>query len=428
MRFITSLCLLAGLATVLSACSREYEPTQEITEVREATADEVNIRELDTAQRLRMERVTQAPPMAEAMPDPTATSEATPAPEPPAAASEAPAAMPSPSDYRWNMPTGWVEQPSTSMRLANFHVEGHPEAEVYFGVLPGDGGGLAANVNRWRRQMGHEPLDDEVVESLPIKPLFLKPEPKNATFVMLEGPFTGMGGETKEDYMLYGLMLVDEGSAYYVKMIGPKEVLQGELSSFQEFAQSIRSANPQLATAAPGPAPAPRAEPAPAPAEEPAPPEQPADAAAHATSAEDFDAANMHWHAPEGWEEQGPRPMRAVTYQVGEDSECYISVLGGTAGGVAANFNRWRAQMGQEPLSESEIAALDTIEIAGVASPYIEIDGDYTGMRGPTYPDYTMLGVMRPSEDRSLFIKLVGPTDEARGAVESFKEFCRSIH
>src|SRR5688572_18937213 len=58
------------------------------------------------------------------------------------------------SSLRWITPAGWSELPTSAMRVANFRVGDDERAECYLTLLGGDGGGLAANVNRWRAQMG----------------------------------------------------------------------------------------------------------------------------------------------------------------------------------------------------------------------------------------------------------------------------------
>src|SRR5690606_19513113 len=104
----------------------------------------------------------------------------------PAAASESPA----PRGLIYDTPEGWTEKPGSPMRDVNFTFGEKGEGECYVARLPGAGGGLAANVNRWRAQMGTEPLTDEQVAALPTRSLFGQP----ARFVAVDGAFSpGMG-------------------------------------------------------------------------------------------------------------------------------------------------------------------------------------------------------------------------------------------
>lgn len=85
------------------------------------------------------------------------------------AAAPAPAAMPAgldlpvptrPGALRWALPPGWTESAGGQMRYATLKppVVGRIDASVV--VLPGPAGGELANVNRWRGQIGLQPIDE----------------------------------------------------------------------------------------------------------------------------------------------------------------------------------------------------------------------------------------------------------------------------
>ena len=58
-------------------------------------------------------------------------------------------------EFDWVKPESWIEFEGSSMRLASFHVPySYGLGELSLFVLDGDGGGLIANVNRWRGQIG----------------------------------------------------------------------------------------------------------------------------------------------------------------------------------------------------------------------------------------------------------------------------------
>ena len=58
-------------------------------------------------------------------------------------------------DFDWVKPDSWIEFEGSSMRLASFHVPySYGLGELSLFILDGDGGGLVANVNRWRGQVG----------------------------------------------------------------------------------------------------------------------------------------------------------------------------------------------------------------------------------------------------------------------------------
>lgn len=134
----------------------------------------------------------------------------------------------------------------------------------------------------------------------------------------------------------------------------------------------------------------------------------------------------LAWDAPETWERQPERAMRLATYTTG-GCECYITTLSGLAGGVAANINRWRRQMGQPPLSEEELAALPTLNVLGRETPFVTIAGAYTGMSGEERPGYLMYGMVCPLEGETVFAKMIGPEAQMRAEADRFAAFCESL-
>jgi len=147
----------------------------------------------------------------------------------------APSAQSGPQlDY--TLPEGWSEEPASMMRDVNLSFGENGRGECYVTRLPGKGGGLVANVNRWRRQMGAEPLTEQQVSDLPTKPLFGQP----ATFVSIDGDFSGMGSQgTKSDYRLLGLILASDAGAVFVKMVGPRQLVKANEEAFDTFTNSL---------------------------------------------------------------------------------------------------------------------------------------------------------------------------------------------
>ena len=139
--------------------------------------------------------------------------------------------------------------------------------------------------------------------------------------------------------------------------------------------------------------------------------------------------SNYQWTLPEGWSEIPPTPFRVANLAVDAhpDVECYVTVLTGIAGGVEANMNRWRQQMGQPALGPEEIEAMPQVIILGQQSPFIEIAGDFMGMTGQQASDYKMLAVICSLADETIFVKMTGPASAVRDERERFLEFCASL-
>lgn len=71
--------------------------------------------------------------------------------------------------------------------------------------------------------------------------------------------------------------------------------------------------------------------------------------------------AEVKWTVPEGWKEEQGGPARVATLKFGDRDpklELTISKLPGDGGGLSANVNRWREQLGLDRASEAEIASV----------------------------------------------------------------------
>lgn len=316
--------------------------------------------------------------------------------------------------FKADMPSGWQQKPPSSARPLNYQVGRDPNAEAYFTTLSSGGGGLVPNVNRWRAQMSLPELSEEEVAQLPKKELL----GHEAVYLNLDGTFSSMGSEPKENYKMLGLIAIEGDTAFFAKMTGPAPILEGQEENFLAFAESIEEgADPHAGMAG---------DPHAGMAGDPH-----AGIAGMDMNMGDATVTTWQWQAPESWTRAPDRPMRLVTYASGAENqnEVYIAELGGVAGGVEMNINRWRQQMGQAPLSPSEIEALPTVTVMGEEAPIVEIDGNFDdSMRGATIADATMYGAVIPAGERTLFIKMVGPQDAMDAEKDNFVEFTQSIN
>lgn len=141
-------------------------------------------------------------------------------------------------------------------------------------------------------------------------------------------------------------------------------------------------------------------------------------------------AAPFRWKVIDGWTAQEGSQMRVANFSFGPngEGECYLSLLPGSAGGVLANLNRWRAQMGQEPMAEEDLASLGTTKLLGADAPMLDVTGPFKGM-GETEakPDYRMLGALLGAPEFTLFVKMTGPANIVAENEDKFREFCASV-
>ena len=299
------------------------------------------------------------------------------------------------SPLSWESPPGWEERPSSSMRLANYSVGA--DAECYLTILPGTGGGVVGNVNRWREQIGLEAVSAEEVAALPRISLL----GTEAYLVELEGAFKGMGTEAKEGWGLRGAILGTDRFTIFVKFTGPAELVSLEAESFDAFCASITIREQATSSAS---------------------------SSTSSSSTSHGSASGIGWEAPPEWVMEPGGGMRLVTFRRG-GVELYLTVLGGDGGGVVPNIQRWVEQLGLTPPTAAEVAALPKVEVMGVPSPLLEATGEYTGMGASgAIPDTTMYGIVCLLPERAVFVKMLGPSAEVLAERERFTAFVASMH
>lgn len=122
--------------------------------------------------------------------------------------------------------------------------------------------------------------------------------------------------------------------------------------------------------------------------------------------------SGLVFEIPEGWESVAPsNTMRVAELHAGS-CVAAISIAGG---GIDDNIERWAGQMVDDAGEPGEAASEDRT-INGIELTLVELSGTYLdgGMFGPKTerPDYSMFGAIIPRGQRSVFIKMTGPTDE----------------
>jgi hypothetical protein len=128
---------------------------------------------------------------------------------------------------KWaKLPAGWSVGPENSMRKATWIVSGPngSKAEIAVTVFPGSVGGLTANVNRWRGQIGLPPASpDEIVASaLSVKVGSLESQ----RFVM-----TSTDGKKSVD----AVMTSKDGATWFFKMNGETAAVEVNAPAFVAF-------------------------------------------------------------------------------------------------------------------------------------------------------------------------------------------------
>lgn len=139
------------------------------------------------------------------------------------------------------------------------------------------------------------------------------------------------------------------------------------------------------------------------------------------------ESAPLAFQLPDGWTKEAATQFRSLNFSFGKEGEgqCYVSRVGG---GLQANLNRWRGQMGLEPISAEEIEKLPKRLLFGMESTYVELDGAFKGMGSPeAKADYRMVGLVLSMPDVSFFVKMTGPKTLLIENEKNFTQFCESL-
>lgn len=132
----------------------------------------------------------------------------------------------------------------------------------------------------------------------------------------------------------------------------------------------------------------------------------------------------IEWDAPAAWRPRaGAGAMREATYLApapGGEVEVVVSQFPGDVGGLLANVNRWRGQVGLPPV--------DTEELEGVVQAFEApgLVGHWMRLRGS---DQEMLAavIAEPGADRTWFVKAVAGPEQAAALEGEVAAFARSF-
>jgi hypothetical protein len=224
---------------------------------------------------------------------------------------------------RWEVPGGWQVGTPGEFQTALYVLPGG--AKVAVSSLPGDAGGEAANVNRWRRQIGLPAVEDVGGESLA------------AEGAGISAKWFELKGET--DSILAAILSLPDAT-WFFKLTAPTAGMDANRQAFMTLLGSIHM---ESATSAPVAAPV-------------APP------AASAPAADG--KPQIALEIPTGWVKSQGSGMRVASFSIpGEgvpDGDVSVIPLAGESGSTLANVNRWRAQLRLPALASEEDPALGT--------------------------------------------------------------------
>lgn len=138
----------------------------------------------------------------------------------------------------WVVPPGWQEAPAGQFLIAKFVVagDGGAQAAVNISASAGEGGGVAGNVNRWRKQLGLGELPEvEITKAVTAVDV----EGGKAMFVEL----SGTDARTGQPAHLVGAIVPQSGQTWFYKLMGDGKIVEREKSVFTKFVQTVKYPN-----------------------------------------------------------------------------------------------------------------------------------------------------------------------------------------
>jgi hypothetical protein len=286
------------------------------------------------------------------------------------------------------VPKNWESQPLSQMRLASFLVRGEngATADISFVMLGPAAGNVPDNVNRWLGQLKQPPVTEEKLRSM-IQPLAT--ERGDIAVVDISGE--PENGDPNKDGRIIGAIAADESGTAFFKMRGNANLVGTEKENFLKWVRASRGSG-SAQTNAPAPS-----------------------APAHS------DSAPIKFEVPAGWTSAPPAPMRFASFAVeknGEKADISVVTFSGDGGSDLDNVNRWRQQIGLEPVDANALKSM----IAHLHAGEVHLDAvDMSGNSGRVLAAWTRHG------DNAWFFKMTGPTALVEQEKSNFGAFLQSI-
>ncbi|MEZ6185897.1 MAG: hypothetical protein R3F62_12920 [Planctomycetota bacterium] len=283
-------------------------------------------------------------------------------------------AAPGGAEVHWSLPEGWSESPPQpgGMRFATLHAPaGDGPLDVAVFRFPGEAGGLLANVNRWRDQLGLPAVSEAELPTI-----LTQVEPGVLAIDWAPAAAGGQG--------LLGAIVSLPQETWFLKAPGTADQLDAVRAGFQTLVGSLHLASGDHSHGAPTPPTA------------PAEPQLP------------------RWTVPARWTVEAAQPPRLASFRV-DAADVAVTRFPGQVGTALANLNRWRQQVGLEPLAEAPPPIAR--EVGGAPGTWLDLRG----------PQERMLVVAVPHAGQTWFFKVRGPVADVDAAEPEFAEYLDSV-
>ena len=289
-------------------------------------------------------------------------------------------------------PPGWEPQPPSQMRQASFLVKGEKGAAVDISLvaLGGSASNVLDNVNRWLGQLGQPPITDEKLAEVT----------QHLTTSLGDVAVFDLAGlprdaDPAKDGRIIAAMVGGPNGTMFFKMRGNAELTEAQKNDFMKWVAAICNAQTGTMTA---------------------------DKSAPMVAPEASNTPQIKWQTPAGWSEVPASSMRYASFNAsdakGDKVDISVVTFPGEGGSDADNVNRWRKQIGLEPIDDKQIAAL-IVPVNGT-------NGDFSTLDMKSGDDRVIAAWTR-RDGRSWFFKMSGPSAALDTQKSKFVDFLRSI-
>jgi hypothetical protein len=285
---------------------------------------------------------------------------------------------------QWMLPDGWQEKTPGQMRVASFTVTNTDGQTADVGVIPLPAGENELDlVNMWRDQMQLPAITNETAtESVSVGNDSAKLFEIASEQPLIDGKFRAR---------ILVAMFTRGETSWFFKMTGEDSFIASQKQNFLQFLKSVSFAGNAPMQIAPAPT---------APNE----------------------GGKSIWTIPPDWKQINPGVMLLAKFSITSGdgkAEVNVSSLAGEGGGLAANVNRWRGQLGLPPISEILTSSID---VAGSKAEVV----DMSGIDAKTGKSARLIGAIVPQNGQTWFYKLMGDETVVARQKDAFITFIQS--
>jgi hypothetical protein len=142
-----------------------------------------------------------------------------------------------PHEITWTLPSGWQEQPPSSMRVGSFLATASNGQKADISVVPlsGDAGGDLANINRWRGQINLDPITDAELPQMSEKIT-----PAGRPMILVDFVSHDLEIDNKYPKRLVAAIYKQGTRSWFFKMTGEDKAIQEIKPAFLKFLKTLQ--------------------------------------------------------------------------------------------------------------------------------------------------------------------------------------------